>query len=155
MLVYFSVSLLFTFLVQEQARASHTDTRCYPQHSAIVMSQGRLNLASGTQPGPNTLSRLRVRLFTCYSSIPFLYNTRPNPLVRRVEGFDSRGTSHRPPGPLQIIQPKSVSRCTSWNKPSIQPSNPTCQAALFSTSRITTTTENTQRRVCPNSLEIS
>ena len=33
---------------------------------------------------------LRVRLFSCYSYIPFLYNTRPNPLVRREEGSTAK-----------------------------------------------------------------
>ena len=98
---------------------------------------------------------LRVRLFSCYSYIPFLYNTRPNPLVRGEEGSTAKE---------QVIDHRVHYRLFNLslylavfleNKPSIQPSNPTCQAALISTSRITTTTENTQRRVCPNSLEIS
>ena len=84
------------------------------------------------------------------------YNLVPFGLVRR--GIDSHGTrleTAPQPRPLKIIQPKSVSRCvTSWNKPSIQPSYPTYQVALISTSRITTTMKNTQR-VNTNSLEIS
>jgi hypothetical protein len=82
-----------------------------------------------------------------------LYSPQPFGSTRR--GFDSQGTSHRPRVHYRLFNLNLSSCITSWNKPSIQPSNPTCQAALISTSRITTTTENTQRRVCPNSLEIS
>ena len=44
---------------------------------------------------------------------------------------------------------------TSSNKPSIQPSDPTWQVALISTSRITTTTEKYTTQSLTNSLEIS
>ena len=98
-------------------------------------------------------------MFSCYSRFLY-YNTRPNPLVRWEEGSTAKEHVGRLPlnrlETLEIIPPKSASRCiTSWNKPSIQPSYPTCQVALILTSRIATMTKNTQRRVYTNSLEIS
>ena len=57
------------------------------------------------------------------------------------------------PNYTQSIPPKSV-HCwiTTWNKPSIRPSDPNVQVALISTSRITITTINTRSHT--NSLDI-
>ena len=156
MLVYITASLCSHLLVQEQASASPTVRGVISNILPFVMSQqGRTNPVVWDIAWAIYLIKGDF-YFVIHAFFPIIL--APTLWFGEKRDGQPRSTSGDCSSPPTLrLSHLSLYLCcmTSFNKPSIQPSDLTWQVAFISTSRITTTREKYTTQSLTNSLEIS